>query len=528
MFIIFAVSAHCTRCSSSIPQEQIERDEVIRFQGRIFCPICAEKLRMANAVACPRCQTRDLPLFDGTTALCRRCGADIPHAHGNGEPKTLSPAPATSHSAGLFWILSAGAAGLALGILGWQFVLKSGNSQPPSLASSPARSAESPLREVKDEMAALKTQIETLRAEWDAQIRTVEQDRRAAEAMGSEARRALAARLDLLQEQLSAFQRRSEAIEAKLSRETAATPARPPLGRPEAPAAPSQEEKDEKEARQTFQEIQARRGALLEARDHAGALAELSRFPGHLASTQAGRELSKLADWERRNIVKNLFPIEKDRAEAHVVKGEIPQALLAYREVERRLGIPELLPQIRGRINDLETLRKPPAKTPSPIPPTTSPPTSEETMRGWLEDFRSIPKASATIDRFVGAGPAAIGVLLAALDHQAPEVRRGAAMALAQMKAASAASALAARLADPDPWNRQVFVTALGELGDLSVAAPLIDLLAGSDVPLARAAHEALERLSGRKASLPFSDNRADRAALVLFWKGWLESARKK
>lgn len=513
------MSLNCARCASAIPQEQIERDEAIRFAGDVYCPVCAAKVRLVSAVVCPRCQGRDLPLFDGVTMICRRCGGDLPHA-GRAEPHThaaptAAPSPTSAPSFNRKVAAAAGglfAAGAALLVL-WRVL---GGAPPPSApARSPAVPAEPDVRieRMDGRLQTLKDDIAAARAEWDAALRRIEEGRHREEALASEARRALAARIDGLADQLVSLQRRAEELENRASARLREGTAPPPA---ESPA--------EAEARRAWKEVQLRRAPLLEERRNAAALAELLQFPETLSATAAGREAAKLAEWERKNIVKNLYPAEKDRAEAHVVKGETLQAIQAYRDIEKRLGIPELLPEIRARLTDLEARRK--ARPPAPA--AGAPAASESEIASWIEDFGSIARASAASEKLLAAGKAGADALLEALGHASPDVRRHAAMALAKAREPRAAEAILARLADPDPWNRQVYITALGDLGNAAAAPSLVERLEKGDPAEARAAHEALERLSGKKASIPFSDSPADRGALALFWRGWLESTQKK
>lgn len=524
------MSASCARCAGTIPHEQIERDEAVRFQGMVFCPICAEKLKMVHAAACPRCGGRDLPLFDGTTMLCRHCGADLParvaradlpHPHA-AAPKAAPPdgAPAMGTGPSFNRRLAAAAGGLfAVGaslLLLWHLLKDDpARGQTPPTPDTSAPVADGRIDQFSRRMETLKTDIAAARAEWDAAIRRIEDGRLREEGLATEARRALAARLDALSEQFNTLQRRSEEIEKRVSSQASSRGAA-------APAVP--ENPDDALARRLWQEIQVRRASLLESRQLAAALSELLGFPEPLANTPSGREVARLAEWERKNILKNLYPVEKDRAEAHAVKGEIPQAVQAYRDMEKRLGIPEILPEIRTRLTELDALRK--ARPPAGKAP--APPLAEGEPAAWLEEFRSIAKASAASEKFLAAGKPGADALLAGLNHASADIRRHSAMTLAKARDPRAVEAILAKLSDPDPWNRQVYITALGEIGDPVAAPALIGKLEGADGQEARAAHESLERLSGKKASIPFSDTPSDRGALVLFWRGWLDSTQKK
>ncbi len=517
-----AMSASCARCAGTIPHEQIERDEAVRYQGMVFCPICAEKLKMVHAAACPRCGGKDLPLFDGTTTLCRQCGADLPHPHAAApEPAAAAPAPVPAAPSSFNRRIAAAAGGLfAVGaslLLLWHLLKDApASGQAPRAPEGGPPPADGRIDQVARRMETLKADIAAARAEWDAALRRIEDGRAREENLAAEARRALAARLDALSEQLNALQRRSEEIEKRTAPRASAREAAPPV---------APESTDEILARRLWQEIQVRRAALVESRQHAAALAELLGFPEPLAGTPSGREAARLADWERKNILKNLYPVEKDRAEAHVVKGEILQAVQAYRDMEKRLGIPEILPEIRSRLTELDALRKArpaPGKTPH------SPPPADGNPAAWIEEFGSIARASAAAEKLLAAGKPGADALLAALDHASPDIRRHAAMTLARSKDPRASGAILAKLDDADPWNRQVYITVLGEIGDPAAAPVLVEKLEKADAREARAAHEALERLSGKKASVPFSETPADRGALVLFWRGWLDSIQKK
>lgn len=493
----------CVRCANAIPEEQIERNEATRGEEGFLCPICVAKLRIVETAVCPRCGARERPLFDGVTALCRRCGADLPHAHAAPPGPRDAAAPAARPSAPRARIALAASlvAAVAAGVALWR-------ARPPE-APAPA-SPPDPLLAISQEMGALRRDVQAARAAWDKRLADLAAARAAPEDAAPPTL-AIEAQLEALAREIALLRRRSEEMEERLDRR--APPAPPP-----APAASNGADPAEREATLAFQALQVRRAALVARGEHAAALAALEAFSTERAGTAAGREADALIAWERRNIAQNLYPLEKDRAEALAAKGQVEQALAAYRDMERRLGIPETIPAIRDRIMAFEARRgvAPRAPDGAALP-------SEETLRSWLADFRAIPKASDAVERFARAGAQAVPTLIGALDDADPAVRRGAAMALAKIGDRRATAALADRLDDPDPWNRQVYATALGEMKDPAAAPALIERLSGEDLPTARAAYEALVLLSGRMPSLPFSADRGERETLALFWKGWLE-----
>lgn len=506
----------CERCHKAIAESQFERDEAIHFGGQPFCPDCAGKIRLVEAAVCPACKAFDLPIHNGTVYLCRKCGADIPYRDAPPPPSPAVSAlrrttiPVQVKRGPAVWMVGL-AVGLLVGgmLLATMLVLNRTASPPPP----PAASAE--------EVERVQREISALRAEWEraaaeiaqrgsASAADVESLRAELEAKGREISGRLEEALSRLKDAQAGQEERLRSVEERLKS----------IPVPEAPlpAGMVPEEDPEQRASKILREIEYRRAPLVAARRHADALAELDTFPAALAKTAAGREAASLRDAERRRIIDDLFPAERDRAESFAVLGNIPKAIEAYGEIEKRLGIPEIIGLVRDRVEELERKR---AGRPSEKPPTA------QEMRTWVLDFLSVEKAPKAVERFVAAGKAATDVLAEALRHESPEARRSAAIALARIRDPRATGALTAGLDDPDLWTRQLCVTALAEMEDLSVCPRLVDLVGAGDAPTAKAAHEALARISGQTPSLAFGDKPEDRKALHLYWKGWLEQKDK-
>jgi len=77
----------CTSCRKGLSLEEIERGNFRHLAGRLYCAECVAKMRRVGPTLCAKCGTRDTPLYNGRTYLCRKCGAELPRAGQAAKPK---------------------------------------------------------------------------------------------------------------------------------------------------------------------------------------------------------------------------------------------------------------------------------------------------------------------------------------------------------------------------------------------------------------------------------------------------------
>ena len=84
----------CASCHKGLSLEEIERGSFRHIGGRVYCADCVAKMRRVGPVLCTQCGTRDIPLYDGRTYACRKCGADL-----SAKPQAAQPKPAAAKQA---------------------------------------------------------------------------------------------------------------------------------------------------------------------------------------------------------------------------------------------------------------------------------------------------------------------------------------------------------------------------------------------------------------------------------------------
>ncbi|MBM4030644.1 MAG: hypothetical protein FJ291_02540 [Planctomycetes bacterium] len=67
----------CVSCHKGLSLEDIERGHFKQLGGRLYCGECLAKMQRVGPVPCPKCGTKDTPLYTGAGYQCRKCGAAL-------------------------------------------------------------------------------------------------------------------------------------------------------------------------------------------------------------------------------------------------------------------------------------------------------------------------------------------------------------------------------------------------------------------------------------------------------------------
>ena len=67
----------CASCGREVLLEEMNDGSARQFAGKIYCPHCLNAKTHSEASKCRKCGAYEMPLFDGKTLLCRKCGAEL-------------------------------------------------------------------------------------------------------------------------------------------------------------------------------------------------------------------------------------------------------------------------------------------------------------------------------------------------------------------------------------------------------------------------------------------------------------------
>ena len=67
----------CSACGGAVLPEDLSEGRARQALDKVFCSACLEARGKSESVRCKQCGTEDVPLFDGRSYLCRKCGAAV-------------------------------------------------------------------------------------------------------------------------------------------------------------------------------------------------------------------------------------------------------------------------------------------------------------------------------------------------------------------------------------------------------------------------------------------------------------------
>ncbi len=465
----------CASCGREVLLEEMNDGTARQFAGKVYCPQCLNAKTHSEASKCRKCGAYEMPLFDGKTLLCRKCGAELstrtgktagksgssrtalkvcPECNGIvgvgaticghcGEPLTRAARKAVSRRAFTRPFLAA-AFTMALVVAGalvlgayifkadpWRETvdLSAVNEQTGKLDAIEGR-----IGSIEQELSGLKQSAPSedyvTKKHLDARIRSIEELLKSKSDLNSAKITTVELRLAAIDDAIKELSKRPEpaaltprngaarALNA-VERMVENAPDKPDRNPPDDRAADKELlarmsrdlDKLRKESHQLVQEL--RFGEALAVWD--------SRPEYRAAHWQAGREKQKRTI---RAMAKARFENDQAGAEKLAGRGRNDDVIEIYRKAAG-YGVPEITRAAEKRMAELRR---------GAIPAVASPETAK--LLRILNNPKSPPHARADAAKTLGAigDKAAAGILVRALDDTDWYVRVVAAQALAKMK----------------------------------------------------------------------------------------------
>lgn len=523
----------CTRCDGIITEQNLESGDAIRHAGKPYCPVCAAKMRLVEAMTCPLCKATDLPTFDGQFYLCRRCGQNIvskeeseaqteidriikprlcPRCGGkipDGQGRCQACIRMPSVSIRPWWLMASGLL-VCSGIAGTYLVINWARQY--ALILNPAAEGESDLhaREglqesqiaLRERLEGVREQLVSLAAKQDELEDTFNEQRERVMLGASDVTRQLSAidaemgtfRVELqhLQESLrgeivAEIQR---AVEAEVhSRELVS---RRDLH--EDGASRKARERHELDAQTTYWRRKGAADRLRESAELARALAELEQYPSEqFADTEWGAQMQSDRE-EFLHAIAEAWGRLRGEAEALAQGGDFPRAAERYTEALRVCGTPTLRPEIDRRLAEVQR-----QATSGRGNVDADAAAERERIAAWVANLGSPDAAERgrSMRELIQAGSAADVLLVGALGSESVLTRRLSAEALGRRRYREAAVVLAESLTkEGDALAAHSMCVSLGQLGDRKVLPTLVLTLEHADRSRAVSALEAIDRIA--------------------------------